>query len=125
MRRRLSPAFFGEPLLNPIPLLLGVLLLAVAGSSTSWAAAALAGMGVKAASDSAVARRLRGRALCPSELLLVPVKDLMIAGLWLVGAFRRTICWRGHRLRVGRGSLLTPVESALESAPVPALQEVA
>jgi len=60
-----------------------------------------------------------------TDLAWVPVKDLLIAGLWLAGAFRSTICWRGHRLRVGRGSLLSPVESALESAPVPALQEVA
>jgi ceramide glucosyltransferase len=41
----------------------------------------------------------------------VPFKDLLIAGVWVVGAFRSTICWRGHRLRVGPGSRLTPAEA--------------
>jgi len=131
MRRRLSPAFFGEPLLNPIPFLLAVLALALAGMSTSWASAetlgrtALAGMGGKIAADAFVARRLRGRMPRLADLAWVPVKDVLVAGLWLAGAFRSTICWRGHRLRVGRGSRLWPVETLAETAPVPALQEVA
>ena len=41
----------------------------------------------------------------------MPVKDLLVAGIWVVGLFRTTICWRGHRLRVGPGSHLTPVEA--------------
>jgi ceramide glucosyltransferase len=119
MRRRLSPAFFGEPLLNPVPFLLGVLALAPAAD---LAIAALAGIASKLAADALLARRLRGRALRPADLACIPVKDVLIAGVWLVGAVRSTICWRGHRLRVGRGSRLSPVE---ETAPVPALQEVA
>ena len=35
MRRRLSPAYFGEPLLNPVPFLLAVLALAAAARSGS------------------------------------------------------------------------------------------
>jgi ceramide glucosyltransferase len=124
MRRRLSPAFFGEPLLNPSPFLL-----ALAGLAPDLAAAALAGIGCKIAADALLARRLRGQPLRLTDLLLIPVKDLLIAGVWLLGAFRSTICWRGHRLRVGRGSRLWPVDVDLEreqeSSPVPALQEVA
>jgi ceramide glucosyltransferase len=120
MRRRLSPAFFGEPLLNPVPFLL-----ALALAVPAWSLPALAGIALKIAGDAVLARRLRGAALRPVDLLWVPVKDLMIAGVWLAGAFRSTICWRGHRLRVGRGSRLRPVAAELDAAAIPALREVA
>ena len=126
MRRHLSPAFFGEPLLNPVPFLLALLALANVGD-VGLSGAALAGIGFKVMADAVLARRLRGRALRPADLLWIPVKDLLIAGVWLAGAFRSTICWRGHRLRVGPGSRLWPVEPVEETPgaePVPALQEV-
>ena len=111
MRRRLSPAFFGEPLLNPVPWLLGFLVLSI-GEAPLWTAAALAGMGVKIGADAWLARRLRGEALPPRALAWIAVKDLLVAAVWVAGACRSTICWRGNRLRVGRGSLLTPVREA-------------
>jgi ceramide glucosyltransferase len=119
MRRRLSPAFFGEPLLNPVPFLLAL------SAVDRFRGAAWAGIGCKVAADALLARRLRGQALRPADLLWIPVKDLLIAGVWLAGAFRSTICWRGHRLRVGPGSRLRPVEESPGAEPVPALQEVA
>ncbi|HEX7181251.1 MAG TPA: ceramide glucosyltransferase [Thermoanaerobaculia bacterium] len=128
MRRRISPAFFGEPLLNPVPALLGLLALAAAGQETSWASpaglgtAALLGVGLKVAADAALSRKLRGEAPRLRDLFWVPVKDVLIAGVWVAGAFRSTICWRGHRLRVGPGSVLSPAEA---EARVPALREVA
>ncbi len=118
MRRRLSPAYFGEPLLNPVPWLLAVAL--VLGGFWTWAV--VAGIGAKLALDSLLARALRGRALPLRSLLWVPVKDLLIAGIWMVGLFRRTICWRGHRLQVGPGSVLTPAKAA---APAGELREEA
>jgi len=102
MRRRLSAAYFAEPLLNPVPLLLA---LALAGQEM-----ALAGILIKIAADALLARRLRGERLPGHSLLWIPVKDLLAAGLWLIGLYRRTICWRGHLLRVGKGSSLTPAE---------------
>ena len=108
MRRRISPTYFGEPLLNPVPLLLAAALVQGGGG----AAVALAGIAVKVAADGLLARRLRGEALPLRSLLWIPVKDLLIAGVWSVGLFRRTICWRGNRLRVGPGSVLTPAEPA-------------
>ncbi|HEV8578162.1 MAG TPA: glycosyltransferase [Thermoanaerobaculia bacterium] len=107
MRRRLSPAYFGELLLNPVPWLIA---LALAGGG-AWAAAAIAGIGLKLTVDALLARSLRGEALPLRSLLWTPVKDLLIAGIWTVGLFRRTICWRGHRLVVGPGSVLTPAEN--------------
>ena len=109
MRRRISPAYFGEPLLNPVPFLLAVAL----ARGGAGAAVALAGIAAKIAADARLARRLRGEALPLRALAWIPVKDLLIAGVWAVGIFRRTICWRGHPLRVGPGSVLTPwVEGA-------------
>ena len=55
MRRRLSPAYFGEPLLNPVPFLLA-LAFAADGALVS---AAVAGIAVKTAMDSLLARSLR------------------------------------------------------------------
>jgi len=65
----------------------------------------------------------------PSLTLLalgMPLKDVMILGIWCVAVFKQTICWRGHRLRIGPGSVLSPVV-AIEPEPAPAgaLQEVA
>lgn len=127
MRRQLSPAYYGEPLLNPVPTLLGVAALAAAGAApfgidaNGLGAAATAGIVLKLGVDAVLARRLRGAALGWRDLLWIPVKDLLVAGIWVTGLFRNTICWRGHRLRVGPGSRLTP---AGEASPAP-LREVA
>ena len=120
MRRRISPAYFGEPLLNPIPFLLA---LALAGGGGT-ALAALAGVLAKIAADALLSRRLRGEALPLRSLLWIPVKDLLIVGVWTIGLFRRTICWRGHPLRIGPGSLLTPA-GAIEPATGELAEEVA
>ena len=129
MRRRLSPAYFGEPLLNPVPALLGVLALAAAGTAPFGldpfllGVAALGGIALKILLDAALLRRLRGAEAPLRDLLWVPVKDLMIAGIWGIGLFRTTICWRGHRLRVGPGSRLSPVETGVAPATVlPAIE---
>jgi ceramide glucosyltransferase len=114
MRRRLSTAFWGEPLLNPVPFLLTALGLALAlGSAWSWAAAA--GIAVKLGADSLLQRQLRGRFLDVRSSAAVLLKDVLIAGVWGVGAFRRTLTWRGHRLRIGEGSRLTAVDTAAVS----------
>lgn len=128
MRRQISLAYYGEPLLNPLPALLGVAALAAAGAtpygiaSGGLGAAALAGIALKIAADAVLARRLRGEAVRPRDLLCIPLKDLLVAGIWAAALFRGTICWRGHRLRVGPGSRLSP---AGEPAPAAALRRVA
>ena len=110
MRRRLAPAaYLGEPLLNPLPFLL--LLLLGAASSPRLGAAALGGILTKLGADAVLTRRLRGSWLTLRELAWIPVKDLLIAGVWLVGGFRTTLSWRGHRLRVGAGSRLFPLDT--------------
>lgn len=129
MRRRLSLAYFGEPLLNPVPTLFAVLALAMAGAAPFGLAAAglgtaaLAGCALKILADAALRRRLNGEAAPLSDLLWIPFKDLLIAGIWVLGAFRSTICWRGHRLRVGPGSRLSPADN--DGSPAAALREIA
>ncbi|HXO40299.1 MAG TPA: glycosyltransferase [Thermoanaerobaculia bacterium] len=115
MRRRLSPAFFGEPLLNPLPWLLALVGAAAWRGGATLAAAVLfaaAGLAAKVAADALVAWRLRGRTLAPAALAAIPLKDLLIAGIWVAGAFRTTILWRQTRLRIGPGSVLTPLAPA-------------
>ncbi len=112
MRRRLSAAFFGEPLLNPLPWLLALVGAAAWRGGPTLAAAALfaaAGLAAKVAADALLAWRLRGRARGPAALAAIPLKDLLIAGIWVAGAFRTTILWRQTRLRIGPGSVLTPL----------------
>lgn len=97
MRRRLSPLFFAEPLLNPVPWLL------LAGMAFP---AALLGIVLKVLADAILVRQLRGEALPLRSLLWIPVKDVLILGVWMAGAFRQTINWRGNLLQVGPGSVL-------------------
>jgi ceramide glucosyltransferase len=128
LRRRISPTYFAEPLLNPLPFLI---LLAVATGFTGrgfLTMDALAGVGAKLAADALLVKRLRGAMPSLTFLALAtPLKDTLILGIWIVGLFKRTICWRGHRLRVGPGSVLSPVTdpTPIESPEASALPEVA
>jgi ceramide glucosyltransferase len=121
MRRHLSLAFFGEPLLNPLPWLLATVAAAAGQGSGTLATTAgfgAAGLAAKVAGDAVLARRLRGRWLTPGALAAIPIKDLLVAAVWLAGTFRTTIYWRENRLRIGPGSVLTPLD---DEAPMEAL----
>jgi hypothetical protein len=39
---------------------------------------------------------------------LIPLKELLAGAAWLHGLGSHTIVWRSTRLRVGRGSALSP-----------------
>ncbi|HVR12015.1 MAG TPA: ceramide glucosyltransferase [Thermoanaerobaculia bacterium] len=121
MRRRLSPAFFGEPLLNPLPWLLALVAAAALRGGEAFLAAGVfagAGLALKIAADALLARRLRGQALPAAALAAIPFKDLLVAGVWLAGAFRTTILWRQTRLRIGPGSVLAPLAPPVPLAPL-------
>ena len=126
MRRRLSlPAYLGELLLNPV-LWLALAVCAHAarrpGLDGPLAALAAAGIAAKCISDALLWRRLRGSLPPLAHVLFIPLKDLLMAALWLGGAFRRTVNWRGTLLRIEAGSALVPIEpEPVEEA----LQEVA
>ena len=63
MRRRLSPAYFGEPLLNPVPFLLAAAARPRPGDAGVGPWRRSAGIAVKIAADALLARRLRGEPL--------------------------------------------------------------
>ena len=120
MRRRIAPlAYVFEPLLSPLPWLMLVIALASAHQgpmlsmpAAGWIQAALCGMGLKVATDVLAVYRLRGsvpRGLAP---LLIPVKDLVVLGLWVAAWTLRGINWRGNRMRICAGSALVPVGRA-------------
>jgi ceramide glucosyltransferase len=127
MRRRISPKLYAlEPLLNPIPwLLASTAAFALADepllglSATTWVGLLLGGVLLKCASDGWVARRLGRRAFSASDLAWIPIKDLLISLVWTIGAVKRTVNWRGNRLRIGRGSVLDARGTATELAPEP------
>jgi len=120
MRRRLSlPAYLGELLLNPIPWMVLALCSAWAAAGRlefRLAAAMLAGTVVKCTADALLCRKLTGKLPALGHLLLVPVKDLLLAAIWVVGAFRRTVDWRGNLFTIERGSRLVPQESPFATA---------
>jgi ceramide glucosyltransferase len=126
MRRRIClPAYVGELLLNPV-LWVALALGAIAAARRTLDVRILVGfcavVAVKCASDALLSRRLCGRPLPIGHVLLIPLKDLLMAGIWVLGTFRRTVNWRGNLLRIESGSALVALDDgAFEHA----LQEVA
>jgi len=98
-------------LLNPIPLL--VLALCV---SPRLAALALAGIAAKCAADAMLFRKLTGKLPSAGHVLLVPAKDLLLAAIWVVGAFKLTVNWRGNLFSIERGSRLVPLDASFATA---------
>lgn len=117
MRRCIVPlTYLAEPLLNPVPFLTAAGALGAAGwlgtGHDAVVAAVAAGLiALKIAADAANARALRGERVPLGQLALVPIKDLLVLGMWAVGLVWREIDWRGHRMRIGPGSALAPIEA--------------
>jgi ceramide glucosyltransferase len=106
LRRRVSPAtYFAEPLLYPTPWALAVLLLAILRAGPGWLAlAAVSAVMLKVAADAVLGWRIRHVPWRPRELAVIPIKDLLVIAVWVVGVWKRTVTWRGHRLWLGAGS---------------------
>jgi ceramide glucosyltransferase len=115
MRRRIAPAlYFAEPLLSPLPFILLGLVCWLGGAELGFVSRSAllgffcAGLALKLLSDAHVLSRVRGEALRVSELPCWLCKDLMLLGIWALGAVKRTVVWRGNVLRIGAGSELSP-----------------
>ncbi|MDI1449815.1 glycosyltransferase [Polyangium sp. 6x1] len=107
MRRRVHlGSYWVEPLFNPVPLLF--LLSLVAGGALGWAA--LLGVALKMGLDAALWSRMRGERMSWRCVCLVPFKDVLATWTWVVGGIRRTVDWRGNRMRIGEGTRLEPIE---------------
>jgi ceramide glucosyltransferase len=105
-----GPVYAAQILLNP----LAVAFVAWAVNPSMLAAGGVAACGtLKIAYDLAALRVLRGQAPSATAVLAVPLKDLILALVWVHGLVRREIVWRDNRLRVLPGTALArPVANA-------------
>ncbi|HYQ03206.1 MAG TPA: ceramide glucosyltransferase [Polyangiaceae bacterium] len=114
MRRRLTRLYWGEPLLYPGPLLLLVLGIVASGAEVPFVSSAwlvrlsLLALVGKYLSDAFLVRLINGAYPRVSELPLILLKDIGMWGVWLAGALRRRVIWRGHAMLIGEGSRLYP-----------------
>jgi ceramide glucosyltransferase len=106
-------AYFAELLLNPIVLALVALGLdPQVPSLFVFLTVCLVKMAVDTASQHALVPEQRW-----SPLFLVLPKDLVLGAVWFYGLCHSHVEWRGHRLKVYRGTWLRRVE---QGRPLPA-----
>lgn len=94
-----------------------VFLLVTGGSTFGWAVVGVTWMARLAMGWVIGVRYLRDRA-ARKCLWLVPLRDLMGFALWCCSFVGRTIAWRGHRFKVGKGGKLLPLDGELTATAV-------
>lgn len=99
------------------------LLAAVLSGGEGWLWLTYLGIVVyKGAVDARLLAHLRGDGLAWRHLICLPLRDLILPGLWLHALFSRTTEWRGERFHLTRGSKLIPLGSSqLPYAPLSVL----
>ncbi|HEX4335061.1 MAG TPA: ceramide glucosyltransferase [Polyangiaceae bacterium] len=123
MRRHLAPRlYWGEPIMMPAVWLTIVLLamyldpLAGGGAARVIANSAAAGLVALGLADALLVRELTGESFDAKWVFLGPLRDFTALLVWLAGALRRTVVWRGNAFAIGRGSVLTPLDAPEASA---------
>lgn len=119
MRRRVSPlAYLAEVLLTPAPLLLVLLVLALAvpasGMDAVWVGAGLA---LEQALDILTYARMTHGRVPLAAVALNPLRQCCTLGIWVLGWFVQTVAWRGKAYRVTRGSRLEPLQPTAGRVP--------
>ncbi len=104
------PSFVADVFANPIAL--GTLALWSDGRD-EIAVGLLAICAFKTAIDAFIVAAVRGAPMRLSHVLWVPLKDLLMAAVWVYAIFSRSVEWRGIRFRMGSGSQLLPDEGNL------------
>ena len=111
MRSRLGgPAYAVELLANPLPWFVGVLAYSAARPSLVLAAIALLGIRYGA---EAVSGWDGGHPLGWRDLLLLPLRDSVLVGLFWAGLAGRKTSWRGRSVIVGPRSLIVVPPAAV------------
>ncbi|HZK48129.1 MAG TPA: ceramide glucosyltransferase [Thermoleophilia bacterium] len=108
MRRTIAgPAYLFEALANPSAIAVALVAAAVFGLGPDNPTIFIAGaaVGVKMALDAGT-QILFGVPVRAREVLLAPMRDLILFYVWAAGLCSRTISWRNTKLVVGRGSRL-------------------
>lgn len=99
------PGFIADLLANPVPFALAATL--VSGFDLHVMVGTVSLIAFKTLADAWLVKRMRGHGMRPMHALLSPVRDVLLAGAWLISIFSRTTEWRGQRFRLGAGSSLT------------------
>jgi hypothetical protein len=86
------------------------------GQRQSWLLLALGILACKLGVDALVFRITSGRHVRLRELVCVPLKDVLIACVWVAALFERRINWRGNALLIGPSSTITPCAEESRSA---------
>lgn len=103
-----SVTYAASVLLLPLPLAFVALVLHPSLEAIcAFGAACVAKIGL----DGLAVHVLRPAGARWRHLALVPLKDFVFAFAWAQGLVRRTVDWRGHVLRVLRGTRLVPAAS--------------
>lgn len=126
MRFRIAPwVYGGELFLAPTPWLLAFAVAAWMTGAGGWGTAlAGAGAALQLLAQGALLSSLRSPERMPlRRLVWLPVKDLLVLGLWPLGIVKRRVRWRGTPLALGRGSVLTPVDGAAPELSCPPFPE--
>lgn len=106
-----TSSFILDIFTNPVAL---ALLAWVSTGFDSMAGLAFAALVVfKTIVDGQLVKLVRGTPMQLKHLMLAPVKDLLMLGVWLYSSFSRSVEWRGIKLRLGADSQLLPDEGAL------------
>ena len=99
--------FIGESLLYATPWLTAPLIAQESLSSSSFLC--VVAVLVRIGSDGMLARGVTGRWPSMAVLASIPLKDTLLLGVWVIALCRRSVQWRGHQLRIGPGTRLSPV----------------
>jgi ceramide glucosyltransferase len=106
-----TPGFLCDLFANPIALAL--LALISSDFDRTLGLAWLALVAIKTAVDGHMVHLIRGVPMKPRHVLLAPLKDALLFGIWVYAIFSRSIVWRGIRFRMGSDSQLLPDQGAL------------
>jgi ceramide glucosyltransferase len=98
---------FGQLITNPLPF---ALLAWITGGFTPQLALVVVALVIlKTFSDAYVVKRMRGYGMRPLYWWLSPVRDLLLASIWIYASFSRTTEWRGKRFRLGPRTRIYPL----------------
>lgn len=118
MRSRLAgPAYGAELLANPLPWFAGALASSADRPDVVVAAAVLLALRYVA---EALSERDGGHAIGAMDLLLLPLRDLLLVGLFWAGLSGRRTSWRGRSIVVGPRSLIRTPQPAANATLSPA-----
>lgn len=105
------PGFVADLLANPTPLVAATWV--VSGFDPRIGIALAVVLPLKMAADAFFMRLARGRSMRLWHLALGPIKDSLMALVWIYSIFSRSVEWRGRKLRFGSQSRLRPDDGAL------------